>query len=169
MLAPALAVAVKAVATQKLKSASTLRRWEGHASVVVSCEGMESMFRAGGQRLRGAVGVIIARVEEVCRSAADGSECCGHRQEEGRELCETVVCKREYPPAWLATTEPRRASLAVSLTDCCQPGRAARRDCTKKSIKGWRRAGAAGQQQQQHNGAGQRAAAAPRPELGPVP
>lgn len=55
------------------------------------------MFRAGGQRLRGAVGVIIARVEEVCRSAADGSECCGHRQEEGQGLCETVVCKRRVP------------------------------------------------------------------------
>lgn len=45
------------------------------------------MFRVGGQRLRGAVGVIIARVEEVCRSvrplAADGRECCGHGRREG--------------------------------------------------------------------------------------
>ena len=42
------------------------------------------MFRVGGQRLRGAVGVINARVEEVCRSGRErqtATECCGHRWE----------------------------------------------------------------------------------------
>lgn len=88
MLAPALAVAVKAVAGQTVELASRLQANGGSRERDCLMGGDGSMFRAGGQRLRGAVGVIIARVEEVCRSVrpqtADGSECCGHGRREVR-------------------------------------------------------------------------------------
>ena len=42
------------------------------------------MFRAGGQRLRGAVGVIIARVEEVCRSGRSRQTATSAAVMEGR-------------------------------------------------------------------------------------
>lgn len=49
MLVPALAAAVKAVATHKVKSASTLRRWKGHASVAVSSKGVDRCFGLAGK------------------------------------------------------------------------------------------------------------------------
>lgn len=48
MLGPALAVAVMAVAMHKVKSASTIRRWKGHASVVVSRDGVGGCFGLAG-------------------------------------------------------------------------------------------------------------------------
>ena len=131
-----------------------LSRWECHASVYVSSQGLVVVSEGRATVARSGKGDNCTCGGRMQIRAWQTAASAGHRREEW-ELCETVVLQERVPTCMVGDGRVS-SSLPRTRGHCQQVGRAAQRDTKKSSIARWRKAMAA-----QRNGA------STKPELDP--